>query len=451
MKKPFYKKIFFIPLVLALTFSFSLLYTYAEVDVSVEQAITGQDFASIYFFDTENEEEIDPPKVEFDDVDFAFFPQTSEGTLATDDTILRVDNPRGDVDYDMHYSLDLSIAPAGENGWVDSETNNEYAIDEGDSHLEVDLSDIDIEEVDDCGNINYGSSASFEGNESVDILGVSEAGTCRLNVQNILFEQTIPEAQPTGIYSLDMVLTLVQGMEPADYSCYEQQGDYTGPIHLDNRYYFKYSDSSETGTLDGCPTPEDLTEVNDIWEWYETGENLGEYIARDNWSGLLWTAPLDCDEVDGYGGDDHWENSKNLCAGLGEEYTKASEDSESGGHTDWEFEDRDYEWRLPTKNELKQISPYDHNYGPNGYYNEGSGHGMKEWSEDSSMGDNPDFVDSRAGESDNPDRYWSQNLQADNTSRAFLVRPSNGRVYNYLRAFTTTSYSCVRCVAEDRK
>jgi len=247
----------------------------------------------------------------------------------------------------------------------------------------------------------------------------------------------------------------------SDYLCYLPQGDYKGPIHEDNRYYFKYSDSEDEGEIQGCPTPEDEAEVNEIWEWEEDGEgNLGDYIARDTWSGLLWTAPLDCN-VQGYdGGNDRWENSKNLCAGLGEEYTEPS--GESGDDSDWEFEDRDYEWRLPTKNELMQISPAlasDHgDYGDVGHsygyncnddiqnctgdvgYNEGpgSGHGMYDW--------NSDFAEGIIGY----DRYWSQNLQADNESRAFLVRPFSGRVFSLLR--TSTYYGfCVRCVAEDRK
>ena len=186
-----------------------------------------------------------------------------------------------------------------------------------------------------------------------------------------------------------------------DYMCYVAQGDYRGPIHYNNRYYFKYSDSSDTGDPDGCPTPDTLSEVDEIWEWVDEGE-----IARDNWSGLLWTESLECNI-------DHYD-SIDKC-----------EELDKGGREDW---------RLPTKNELMQISPYSHSYN----YNDDSGHGMYDW--------DSDFAEGIIGY----DYYWTPNLRADDLDRAFIVRPDSGNVLTLTRTNTARN-TCVRCVAEDRK
>ena len=217
--------------------------------------------------------------------------------------------------------------------------------------------------------------------------------------------------------------------EGAEFSskedCYIAQSEYTGPIHDNNQHYFKYSDSENTGDIQGCPTPETEAEVDDIWEWYDEPE-----IARDTWSGLLWTKSLEC-EIDHY-------DSIDKC-----------EDLDMGGREDW---------RLPTKNELKQISPYDHSYGYNcneshqnctgevDYENPGSGHGLKEWANDPTMGDKSEFVSSKAGGSSVDDRFWSRNIREDDPDRAFLVRPSGGVVSFLIRTDALTVH-CVRCVS----
>ena len=210
-----------------------------------------------------------------------------------------------------------------------------------------------------------------------------------------------------------------------DYMCYVAQGDYRGPIDSDNEYYFKYSNSGEKGEIYGCPTPDTEDEIDKIWEWY--GEEYEDEIARDNWSGLLWTESLEC-SID-------YHDSIEKCKELNNE--------SFGGRTDW---------RLPTKSELKQISPYEHDYGYNcndefqsctgevGHNaGPGSGHGMYDWDSDFAAGiEGHDFA-------------WSQNLWADDLDNAHRVEPRNGSV-NEGYAFTqsSASYNCVRCVAEDR-
>ena len=444
---------------------------------------------------------VENPHFDFPEVDYNFDePTIAEMNLGDAEQKFRISNNQ------EYEGFDVTLAPSVENSeWEGSQHSFPYD-DEEDSLLVVDPTDSLLEEVNgECGTggLSKGNKGDFsEGTESINLVSGGSGQNihnCQWDLSEVTLEQTIPAQTPIDNYGLDMVVTImgdgeitqhhevefqdfegntiktemvedggsatspdVGGVEmygklgedsyfigwdkdytdvqedlvvqPEEGDCYDRQAAYRGPIHGDNTYYFKYSDSEDEGEIQGCPTPNTEAEVDEIWEWEEDGEgNLGDYIARDNWSGLLWTAPLDCN-VQGYGGgDERWQNSKNLCAGLGEEFEVPS--GASGDDSGWHFDSRDYEWRLPTKNELMQVAPYSHSYGPNGNYNEGSGHGMNDFDED--------FTEGITGS----DRYWSQNLRADEEYQAFLVGPRTGLVYYNYRT-TPESGTCVRCVAE---
>lgn len=142
------------------------------------------------------------------DVSVSTSQQTSTGIFGTNSQRITVDNPEA---ANGGWTLTLNSLNPATSEWADGSKKYKYNGTVAQGRLTVDPTvGALVANVGTTSNIAKGASASFSGSTAITLLNAGAASDDILNVYltGVGLSQTIPAAQPSGSYSIDMVQTV---------------------------------------------------------------------------------------------------------------------------------------------------------------------------------------------------------------------------------------------------